>query len=66
MKDFKPKSKIASVDAVRKHCMSKREQDRLNKQKRQMWEFSPVTRVKESKKNYKRNNKHEYDYDEML
>jgi len=39
---------------VPKNKMSKKAQAELNKQKRVTWEFSPVSRVKQSKKAYNR------------
>lgn len=41
--------------------MSKRQKAALNKQKRNTWDFSPVTRVKPSKKIYDRK-KVKYEY----
>lgn len=42
-----------------KEKMSKKEQKKLNSVKRTTWAFSPVTRVKPSKKTYKRKDKYE-------
>lgn len=39
---------------IPKSKMSKKAQRELNNQKRVFWEFSPVTRVKPSKKVYRR------------
>ena len=39
---------------VEKKKLSKKAQRELNKQKRQTWDFSPVTRTVESKKVYNR------------
>lgn len=39
---------------ISKSKMSKRARRELDKQKRATWDFSPVTRVKESKKVYNR------------
>ena len=41
--------------------MSKRARSELNKQKRVTWNFSPVTRVKPSKKIYNRKRGESYD-----
>lgn len=40
--------------------MSKKERKKLNAQKRVTWDFSPVSRVKPSKKVYSRKWKEEY------
>lgn len=39
---------------ISKNKMSKKAQKELNKTKRVTWDFSPVSRVKESKKVYNR------------
>lgn len=39
---------------ISKNKMSKKAQKELNSQKRVTWEFSPVSRVKQSKKVYNR------------
>jgi hypothetical protein len=39
---------------ISKNKMSKKAQKELNKMKRVTWEFSPVSRIKESKKVYNR------------
>lgn len=43
---------------ISKNKMSKKEQRKLNSQKRVTWEFSPTTRVKASKKIYDRKRRH--------
>ena len=42
--------------------MSKRQRAALDKQKRNTWEFSPISRVKTSKKLYSRKKKVSYEY----
>ena len=41
--------------------MSKKRKQELNKEKRKTWEFSPVTRIKESNKTYNRKEFKQYD-----
>lgn len=44
---------------ISKSKMSKKTQKEMDKQKRVTWEFSPVPRIKQSKKIYSRRVKHE-------
>ena len=39
---------------IQKNKMSKKARAKLNKQRRVTWDFSPITRVKQSKKTYNR------------
>ena len=41
--------------------MSKKRKQELNKEKRKTWEFSPVMRIKESKKTYNRKEFKQYE-----
>ena len=44
---------------ISKNKLSKKARRELNKQKRVTWDFSPVSRIKESKKVYNRKRLHE-------
>ena len=44
-----------------KSKMSKRERAALDRKKRTMWEFNPITRVKPSAKMYNRKKLHSYE-----
>ena len=50
------------MDFVPYQKMNKRQRAVLDKQKRNTWEFSPVSRVKASKKLYNRKKKVSYEY----
>ena len=45
------------VEFVPKDKMSKKAQKEMNRQQRKTWEFSPVTRIADSKKRYNRKKK---------
>lgn len=46
---------------ITKSKMSKKAQKELNSQKRVTWDFSPITRVKPSKKIYSRKRRNDYE-----
>lgn len=46
---------------ITKSKMSKKAQKKFNSQKRVTWDFSPITRVKPSKKIYSRKRRNDYE-----
>lgn len=48
---------------VSKDKLSKRQQQELNRQKRVLWQFSPVTRIRPDKTRYDRKKLRREDYD---